>query len=120
TSPKPGVVLAFDLRGLVRLGARHDCLIELVPQVGNFVAPGGTLFRIYGGADLPPDTLRQAIALGAERTMEQDPAFAFRLIVDIASKGLSPAINDPTTAVLALDQIHHLLRHVGSRRLDNE
>ena len=51
--------------------------------------------------------------------MEQDPAFAFRVIVDIASKGLSPAINDPTTAVLALDQIHHLLRHVGSRRLDN-
>ena len=45
---------------------------------------------------------------------------AFRVIVDIASKGLSPAINDPTTAVLALDQIHHLLRHVGLRRLDNE
>ncbi len=52
--------------------------------------------------------------------MEQDPAFAFRVIVDIASKGLSPAINDPTTAVLALDQIHHLLRHVGGRCLDNE
>ena len=44
-----------------------------------------------------------------------DPAFAFRIIVDIASKGPSPAINDPTTAVLALDQIHHLLRKVGSR-----
>ena len=52
--------------------------------------------------------------------MEQDPMFAFRMIVDIASKGLSPAINDPTTAVLALDQLHHLLRHVGSRRLDDE
>ena len=52
--------------------------------------------------------------------MEQDPAYGFRLIVDIASKGLSPAINDPTTAVLAIDRIHHLLRHVGGRRLDNE
>jgi uncharacterized membrane protein len=52
--------------------------------------------------------------------MEQDPAFAFRVIVDIAAKGLSPAINDPTTAVLAIDRIHHLLRHVGRRRLDNE
>jgi uncharacterized membrane protein len=39
--------------------------------------------------------------------------------VDIASKGLSPAINDPTTAVLALDQIHHLLREVGRRHLDD-
>jgi uncharacterized membrane protein len=45
--------------------------------------------------------------------------FAFRILVDIASKGLSPAINDPTTAVLALDQIHHLLRNVGGRRLDD-
>ena len=52
--------------------------------------------------------------------MEQDPAFPFRIIVDVATKALSPAINDPTTAVLALDQIHHLLRDVGRRHLDDE
>jgi uncharacterized membrane protein len=119
-SSRDGVVLAFDIQGLVALGARHDCLIELVPQVGNFVAPGDALFRIHGNTDLPVTALRHSIALGVERTMAQDPAFAFRVIVDIASKGLSPAINDPTSAVLALDRIHHLLRHVGSRRLDNE
>lgn len=50
--------------------------------------------------------------------MEQDPRFVFRIMVDIASKALSPAINDPTNAVLALDQIHHLLMDVGRRRLD--
>ena len=50
--------------------------------------------------------------------MEQDPTFVFRILVDIASKGLSPAINDPTTAVLAVDQIHHLLRNLGTRHLD--
>ena len=49
--------------------------------------------------------------------MEQDPLFGFRIIVDIALKALSPAINDPTTGVLALDQIHRLLRVVGKRRL---
>jgi uncharacterized membrane protein len=119
-SSKDGVVLAFDVKGLVALAVRYDCLIELMPQVGNFVAHGDMLFRVHGGPNLPLAALRQSIALGAERTMEQDPAFAFRVIVDIASKGLSPAINDPTTAVLALDRIHHLLRHVGSRRLDNE
>jgi uncharacterized membrane protein len=119
-SPSGGVVLAFDQQGLVALGSRHGCVIELMRQVGNFVAPGDPLFRVYGGDSLPASALHQSIALGSERTMEQDPAFAFRLIVDIASKGLSPAINDPTTAVLALDRIHHLLRHVGSRRLDNE
>jgi uncharacterized membrane protein len=120
TSSRVGVVLAFDVPGLVALAERYDCVIELAPRVGNFVAPGDPLFRVYGGAGLQRGALSQSIALGAERTMEQDPAFAIRVIVDIASKGLSPAINDPTTAVLALDQIHHLLRHVGSRRLDDE
>jgi uncharacterized membrane protein len=115
-----GVVLAFDIKGIVALAARHGCLIELVPQVGNYVAPGDPLFLIYDSVDFPAAVLRHSIAIGAERTMEQDPAFAFRVIVDIASKGLSPAINDPTTAVLAIDQIHHLLRHVGRRHLDDE
>src|SRR5262249_6557439 len=72
------------------------------------------------GAAVPADSLFASIALGAERTVEQDPAFALRVIVDVACKGLSPAINDPTTAVLAIDQIHHLLRHIGGRCLDNE
>ena len=49
--------------------------------------------------------------------MEQDPTFAFRIIVDIALKALSPAINDPTTAVLAIDQLHRMLRNVGKRDL---
>jgi uncharacterized membrane protein len=119
-SPEDGVMLAFDVQGLVALAVRYDCLIELVPQVGDFIAYRYPLCHIYGGADLPVEAVTQSIVLGTERTMEQDPAFAFRLIVDIASKGLSPAINDPTTAVLALDRIHHLLRHVGSRRLDDE
>jgi uncharacterized membrane protein len=120
-SRRDGVVLAFDIPGLVLLAQRSDCVIELVPQVGDFVATGDPLFRIYeGGAAPPTDALDQSVAVGQERTLEQDPAFAFRILVDIACKGLSPAINDPTTAVLALDQIHHLLREVGHRHLDDE
>ena len=114
---RPGVVLAFDPGGLAALARRADCLIELVPQVGDFVAQGDPLFRLYDG-DVDDRDLQQAIAIGPERTMEQDPAFAFRIIVDIAAKALSPAINDPTTAVLALDQLHHLLRTAGLRDLD--
>jgi uncharacterized membrane protein len=92
-------------------------VIELVPQVGDFVSRGDVLFRAHCGP-LDEDLLHRHIALGAERTIEQDPAFPFRIIVDIAAKALSPAINDPSTAVLALDQLHHLLRNVGGRRLD--
>ena len=115
---RDGVFLAFDQAGLLELARGNDCLIELVPQVGDFVAKGSPLFRLHGGAGIDPRKLRQAVAFGSERTMEQDPLFAFRIIVDIASKALSPAINDPTTAVLALDQLQHLLRSVGGRRLD--
>jgi uncharacterized membrane protein len=120
-SKRSGVVLAFDVHGLVTAAARARCVIELVPQVGEFVASGEPVFRVHqGGEALTDRILLRSIALGQERTTEQDPAFAFRIIVDIASKGLSPAINDPTTAVLAIDQIHHLLRDVGRRNLDDE
>jgi len=118
-SPRDGVVLDFDEEGLLSLAQRADCVIEMVPQVGDHVAAGDPLFRLYqGGENLVAGDLCDSIAVGQERTLEQDPTFAFRVLVDIASKALSPAINDPTTAVLALDQIHHLLRIVGNRHLD--
>jgi uncharacterized membrane protein len=91
----------------------------MIPQVGDHVAAGDPLFRVFeGGVALPATALCASIAVGQERTLEQDPTFAFRIIVDVALKALSPAINDPTTAVLALDRIQHLLRIVGNRHLD--
>lgn len=119
TNLRDGVLLAFDHAGLVALAQTVDCTIELVPQVGDFVATGEPLFRIsQSGNAVPAAELCQSVALGQERTVEQDPTFVFRILVDIAAKALSPAINDPTTAVLVLDQIHHLLRTVGKRHLD--
>lgn len=115
-----GVVLAFDSEGLRDLATRAGCVVELVPQVGDFLAVGDPVFRVYGPGALSVDeqALRDGVALGIERTMEQDPAFGFRIIVDVASKALSPAINDPTTGVLAVDQLHHLLGLVSRRQLD--
>jgi uncharacterized membrane protein len=116
---RTGVIVAFDVRGLVELAKRNQCLIELVPQAGDFVATGSPLFRVYGADTAIQDSeLIASVAVGAERTMEQDPAFAFRIIVDIADKALSPAINDPTTSVLSIDQIQFLLQEVGKRDLD--
>ncbi|HEY0459694.1 MAG TPA: DUF2254 domain-containing protein [Pyrinomonadaceae bacterium] len=114
-SLEDGAVLAFDLKGLYTLAELSNCLIELVPEVGDYVAAGDVVFRLYhGGETISAEALRNSVALGPERTMEQDPMFAFRIIVDIASRALSPAINDPTTAVLAIDQLHHLLREAGN------
>jgi uncharacterized membrane protein len=120
-SGKAGIVLAADLASLVSLARRHGGVIEFLPEVGDFVAVDDPLFALYDGASAIDDrALGETVAFGAERTLEQDPIFAFRIIVDIALKALSPAINDPTTAVLALDQIHRLLRLLGKRELRGE
>jgi uncharacterized membrane protein len=118
-SGRPGVVLAVDAAGLVELARTAGGLIEFVPQVGDFLAVDEPLYRLHGGGSAAIDDrrLRDSVVLGTERTMEQDPTFAFRILVDIAIKALSAAINDPTTAVLALDQLHRLLRVAGLRAL---
>jgi uncharacterized membrane protein len=110
--------VAVNLEQLLALAVKHNCLIELAPQVGDFVPAAAPLFRIHAGGDLMRDRdLRNAVLLGRERTLEQDPAFAFRIVVDIAEKALSAAINDPTTGVLAIDQLQSLLHDVGQRDL---
>ena len=115
---RSGVVLAFGAADLVRVAERADAVVEMVPQVGDFVAPGDPLFRVTGGP-VSDDALQACVAIGPERTLEQDPRFVFRILVDIANKALSPAINDPTTAVQALDQIQSLLLFLGRRQLDD-
>ena len=115
------IVVAIDLATLMRRVRRTGGVIEFVPQVGDFVATDEPLFELYGEAVSIDDALlRSTVAFGPERTMEQDPLFSFRILADIGLKALSPAINDPTTAVLAIDQIHRLLRVVGKRRLHSE
>jgi len=114
-------VLAVNLELLAAEAERSNGAIEFVPQVGDFVSLSDPLFKLYGGASsIDEATLRSAVAFGTERSMEQDPTFAFRIVADIALKALSPAINDPTTAVLAIDQLHRMLRAVGRRHLRTE
>jgi uncharacterized membrane protein len=115
------IVLAVDLPTLLRQVQRAGGVIECVPQVGDFLATGEPLFILHGAAtSIDEELLRHTVAFGSERTMEQDPMFAFRILVDIGFKALSPAINDPTTAVIAIDQVQRLLRVVGKRELQQE
>jgi uncharacterized membrane protein len=81
----PGIVPAVDLAGLVAQARHANGIIEFVPQVGDFGAVDEPLFRLYGGAGtIDNRQLRRAVALGSERTIEQNPTFAFRILVDIA------------------------------------
>jgi uncharacterized membrane protein len=116
---RPRSIQAVDVNALVNLAKVSDGVIELVAAVGDTVVQLTPFLRVYG-AERPIDErkLRDGIVIGAERTFEQDPKYAIRLLVDIAIKALSPAINDPTTAVQALDQIEDLLLRLGQRHLE--
>jgi uncharacterized membrane protein len=114
---RAGAIQAIDDRGLVRFAREHDCIVVLPKAAGDFVPEGSVLAEVYGGSGLgssEEDKLRSMVALGVERTIEQDPAFAIRVMVDIAIRALSPAVNDPTTAVQVLDHLGDTLRMIGS------
>jgi uncharacterized membrane protein len=119
-STRPGAIQAVDSKALVGWAQRHDCLIVLRHGIGDFVPLGARLIDVYG--DQPAgrgarERLGEMVALGEERTIEQDPAFAIRILVDVANLALSPAVNDPTTAVQVLDYLGETLRLVGTTEL---
>jgi uncharacterized membrane protein len=118
-SPKTGSIQAIDRKGMLAWAMANDCVVVLRRAPGDFVAKGGRIADVYAAAGSSADTGRLGgmIALGTERTIEQDPAFAVRVVVDVATRALSPAVNDPTTAVQVLDHLEVLLHEIGSRPL---
>ena len=87
--------------------------------VGDTLVEDTLHLQIHGAEDkLPEEELMRAIHLSRQRTFEQDPKYPIQILVDVAIKALSPAINDPTTAVQAIDQIEDLLRRLGRCELD--
>ena len=115
---EPKILQAVDIPRLTSLAANYECLINLVVCIGDAVLDTTPILHVHGVESPAERELMSAIELGAERTFEQDPKYALRLLVDIAIKALSPAINDPTTAVQALDQIEDLLIRLAHRRLE--
>jgi uncharacterized membrane protein len=113
---RSGTIQAVDTGGLIAIARQHACLIVFRRSVGDFVPVGAAILEVHG-VTLPKAAsqgLSGMVALGAERTIEQDPAFAIRVMVDIAIRALSPAVNDPTTAVQVLDYLEESLRMIGS------
>ena len=118
-SGEPLTLTRFEITAVVRQAQATDAVIVLACAVGDTLVDNTLLLRVHGGRELLAETpLRRAIQTARERTFEQDPKYPLRLLVDIAIKALSPAINDPTTAVQAIDQIEDLLLRLGRRTLD--
>ena len=99
----------------------RDADVALVSKLdyGAFVPEGAPVLEVHRGdaGRLDAEAAVGTFLLGQERTMQRDVAFGFRQIVDIAAKALSPGVNDPTSAVQALDGLHDLLRRLATRTL---
>jgi uncharacterized membrane protein len=110
-----GVVAAVDLHHLAALAERHDCVLRLLPEVGQYVSRTMPVCEVRGEGVPPVGEVLVHLDVESERTMYQDVAFGFRQLVDIAEKALSPAVNDPTTAVQVIDRLQDFLLQLSAR-----
>ena len=108
-----GTVLGLDRHRLVQLAQANDCVIELLPRIGEYVPTGGPVFAVHGGSPPPERELLACLDLGRARTLYQDPTFGIRQLVDVGTQALSPAINQPSTTVQVIDRLHDLLLRLG-------
>ena len=112
----PAVLASVDRAALLRLARQTGAFVEVVPAIGHYVAPGAVTLRLIDPEREPGEReARRVLVLARQRTLDQDPAFAMRMFVDIAIRGLSPAVNDPTTAVQSIDRIETLLVDLHGR-----
>lgn len=115
--PRSGVVAQIDYRALVRIAEEGDCVLTLVPALGEFVPGGAPLFEISGEIErVDVNAAVRSIQIGLERTLDQDMAYGLRMLVDIAERSLSDGpFLDPTTAVQAIDRLYDCLRQLAPR-----
>ena len=117
-SDKSGYIRFVDIQRLVALAKFSHVKVRVVRRVGQFVPAGTPLLMIYKGGRLTPETsaeFRSAFDLGPSRTLQQDIEFGVLQIVDIALKAISPAVNDPSTAITCVDHLSRILIRFASR-----
>jgi uncharacterized membrane protein len=90
-------------------------VLELLPRMGDYVPTGSALLGVHGGSTPPARDLVASVRLGRDRTLFQDHAYGLRQLVDVAAQALSPALNQPTTAVQVLDRLEDLLLRAAAR-----
>src|SRR5215470_11099141 len=126
-SQRSGYVQSVRPGRLLAQAAGHGVCLRLRPRVGEHVVAGTTLAWIWAASphDPAPDprvflpVLREGVRIGFERTLEQDAALGIRQLVDVACKALSPAVNDPYTAVQAVDHLSVIFCALATRPLGN-
>ncbi|MCB0062268.1 MAG: DUF2254 domain-containing protein, partial [Caldilineaceae bacterium] len=111
-APSAGYLQGVDVERLVKIAEEHDLLLEMTCRTGDFIPRGRPLLQIHPADKVDKalcEELQNQFDLGTERTMFEDVLFGIRQLVDIALKALSPAVNDPTTAMNCIDYLTNIL-----------
>jgi len=114
-----GYIRFVDTRRLIALAKHYHVTIRVLRRVGHFVPAGIPLMMVSKGKRLPPEGVAElliALDFGPTRTLQQDVEFGVLQIVDVALKAISPAVNDPTTAINCVDQLSRILIRFASRQ----
>ena len=117
-SDDSGYIRYVDTRRLLALAKYYHVSIRVLRRVGHFVPAGIPLMMVSKGKRLSPEGTAELLAafdFGPTRTLQQDVEFGVLQIVDVALKAISPAVNDPTTAINCVDQLSRILIRFASR-----
>jgi uncharacterized membrane protein len=121
-SPRTGYVIHVSKTGLLACAKKSGRLVRMDAAIGDFVVEGQPIASLEGSwpvEEAEAKALVNNYSLDRQRTLEQDADFGFQQMVDIASKALSPGINDASTAILCIDRITQVLARVAIRRIES-
>jgi uncharacterized membrane protein len=113
-----GYLQVIDDHALMKLASQHDLLIRLQARPGEFLVKGNELLKLYPRERVDrslSDHLRKAFILGKEQTEQQDIEFPIDQLVEIALRAISPAVNDPFTAIRCIDRLSAGLSSLAQR-----
>lgn len=113
-----GYIQAVDAKRLMKDAANADLIVYMLAPIGEFVVRDRPVAAVAPQDHLTEklsDEISHTFAIGRNRSITEDPEFGVRQIVDIAVKALSPSMNDPTTAVTAVDYLGSLVIEFARR-----
>ena len=117
-SVESGYIRFIDTKRLVEMAKSHRVAVQVLRRVGHFAPAGVPLLRVSKPERLSPERrveLARMFDIGPSRTLQQDIEYGVLQIVDIALKAISPAVNDPTTAINCVDQLSRILIRFADR-----
>ncbi len=100
-----GVITTIDVEALQEAAEEHDVVVHLTIYPGKLVYPTRHVMYLAGrdALEIDPQVFRECVLIERDRSFDQDPRFGLTVLSEIASRAMSPAVNDPGTAIAVLN-----------------